>query len=249
MTDGRRITRSIRDIAMGISEAQEFARNQKLMTLDQFTEFFGDMANPESEYSGLMKTCQEFEIDTAMRLSHFLGQVAQESGGLKFRVESLNYRWDKLGDIFSFYRRHPELAKAHGRSTDGSKKADQEAIANHVYADENRSAGYKLGNGGPDTGDGWRFRGAGYVQLTGRTNYQGFTDGTGIDIMEGHEAIMDSPSLRWMTAGFFWDNNNINDKADANDYLGVTKRVNGAAAHAADEREAHTKRAQHILGI
>ena len=102
------------------------------------------------------------QLNSPERLAHFFGQVLQEVGQRIRLVESLDYRADRLGSIFSYFRRNPDEALLYGRTAD--HPADQEAIANRAYADRN-------GNGNVESGDGWRFRGRGLKQVTSRANY------------------------------------------------------------------------------
>lgn len=115
---------------------------------------------------GINLNIEDGKLDTEERITHFFGQVRQEVGpDMSFR-ESLLYSADALfGSTFSYYRGNRERSDRDARN--------EEAIANNAYDDKNRSAGYKLGNTQP--GDGWRYRGRGLKQLTGRTNYRNFT--------------------------------------------------------------------------
>lgn len=125
---------------------------------------------PDADTDRLAQIAREIDLqivtarlDSPDRLTHFFGQVLQEVGqGLRL-VESLDYRADRLAPIFSYFRRNPEDALLYGRTDD--QPADQEAIANRAYADRN-------GNGDIESGDGWRYRGRGLKQVTGRANYR-----------------------------------------------------------------------------
>ena len=150
-------------------------------------------------------------LDSPNRLAHFFGQVQQEVGlGLSL-VESLDYRADRLGSIFRYFRRNPDEALLFGRTTD--HPADQEAIANRAYADRN-------GNGGVESGDGWRFRGRGLKQVTGRANYRAFTEdhaqlfGEWIDF-EAEPELLGTPRFAARSALWFWRANDLFTFADA----------------------------------
>lgn len=150
-------------------------------------------------------------LDSPNRLAHFFGQVQQEVGlGLSL-VESLDYRADRLGSIFRYFRRNPDEALMFGRTTD--HPADQEAIANRAYADRN-------GNGGVESGDGWRFRGRGLKQVTGRANYRAFTEdhaqlfGEWIDF-EAEPELLGTPRFAARSALWFWRANDLFTLADA----------------------------------
>ncbi|MGB7270402.1 MAG: phage minor head protein [Albidovulum sp.] len=129
---------------------------------------------PDADTDRLAQIAREIDLqivtarlDSPDRLIHFYGQVLQEVGqGLRL-VESLDHRADRLAPIFSYFRRNPEDALLYGRTAD--QAADQEAIANRAYADRN-------GNSDIESGDGWRYRGRGLKQVTGRANCRAFTE-------------------------------------------------------------------------
>ncbi len=125
---------------------------------------------------------KKYKLDTILRRAHFFAQAREEAGSaLKANSESLNYQVAGLS-IFGYYKKNPTDAKKHGRidNPKSTKKhplppiqaADQEAIGNHAYGNRTGS-----GNGGPETGDGWKYRGRGIFQLTFKTNYKAFDDG------------------------------------------------------------------------
>ena len=104
-----------------------------------------------------------FGINTEVELNFFLAQIVEETGGsLVPKRENLNYSCNALKKLFGYYKKNHRAADRDGRCN--GHKANQRNIANHAYAN-------RIGNGGPETGDGWRFRGGGYIQLTGRGNY------------------------------------------------------------------------------
>jgi predicted chitinase len=115
----------------------------------------------------LSRNLERGSIDTELRLAHFMAQIRHETGPDLHLEENLNYSAEALKKVFAYYRRNPVQADLHGRKDDQS--ADQEAIANHAYAN-------RIGNGGANSGDGWRYRGRGMIQLTGRDNYAVFTN-------------------------------------------------------------------------
>jgi putative chitinase len=127
------------------------------------------------------------------------------------RVESLDYRADRLGSIFSYFRRNPDEALLYGRTAD--HPADQEASAIRAYADRN-------GNGKVESGDGWRFRGPGPKQVTGRANYRAFAEehtrmfGEQIDF-EAEPDSLGTPRYAVRSALWFWQTNDLFSLADA----------------------------------
>jgi putative chitinase len=116
-----------------------------------------------------------YGLDTPQRQAHFFAQVRQESGpGLQSAVESLNYSPQALVKTFGYYKRHPDEAMVDGYDKDPAtgrirRRANEKAVANKAYASRN-------GNGDVASGDGWRFRGRGFIQVTGRSNYAAVSD-------------------------------------------------------------------------
>lgn len=173
---------------------------------------------PDADTDRLAQIAREIDLqivtaplDSPDRLSHFFGQVLQEVGqGLRL-VESLDYRADRLAAIFSYFRRNPEDALLYGRTVD--QPADQEEIANRAYANRN-------GNGDIESGDGWRYRGRGLKQVTGRANYRAFTEdhaqlfGELIDFEEEPE-LLGTPRYAARSALWFWRANDLFVLADA----------------------------------
>ncbi|WP_170607397.1 phage minor head protein [Ruegeria arenilitoris] len=159
-------------------------------------------------------------LNSPERLAHFFGQVRQEVGPSIRLEENLNYRATALPQIFSYFRRNRAEAQLFGRTSD--HPADQEAIANRVYAN-------RIGNGGVASGDGWRFRGRGLKQLTGRANYRAFTRGhealfgEAIDF-EQNPDLLSEPKYAVRSAIFFWVDNNLHTVADR----GITRSATDA---------------------
>jgi len=145
------------------------------------------------------------------RLSGFLAQIIHESGGFNFVIENLNYSKDGLRKIFPKYFPTDELAIQYARQP--------ERIANRVYAN-------RMGNGPEQSGDGWKFRGRGLIQLTGKNNYSRLANDLGISIDET-VIYLETPSGAASSAGWFWDNNNLNQYCDSGDFTTLTKRING----------------------
>ena len=161
-------------------------------------------------YAQLIAAMAEFNINTRARQASFLSQVGQESGQLAYVVENLNYGAPGLLANFP----------AHFSAADAADYARQpERIANRAYA--NRG-----GNGDEASGDGWRYRGAGLIQLTMKTNQSNCAAHFGID----EEAIGDwlrTPEGACRSAGWFWATHGLNALADVGDQVAVTRRVNG----------------------
>jgi len=166
---------------------------------------------------------EKFGIDGPLRLSHFLSQCAHESGNFKFVKENLNYSADGLRKIFPKYFPTLEAAEKYARQP--------EKIANKVY-------GNRMGNGDEASGDGFKFRGRGYIQLTGKDNYAAFDKFVDDDIMANPDLVATKYPLT--SAAFFFHKNNlwdVCDKGHSHDVVvAVTKRVNGGT-HGLDDRK------------
>jgi putative chitinase len=164
------------------------------------------------------------------RLAGFLAQVAHESGGFVAVKENLNYSAKGLMGIFKKYFPDEATAKAYERQP--------EKIANKVYAN-------RMNNGDEASGDGYRFCGRGLIQLTGRANYTKFAADLGMSI-EDTVAYLETPNGAVASAGWFWDNNNLNQYCDANDFVTLTKRINGGTI-GIEDRKHHFDIAMHYL--
>ena len=157
---------------------------------------------------------EKFNMTNPLRLAHFLAQAAHESGNFKFLKENLNYSADSLLKVFPKYFKDKATADKYARKP--------EMIANRVYAS-------RMGNGDEASGDGFKFRGRGYIQLTGKDNYRAFSNFIGEDCVANPDLVSDKYPL--VSASWFFDKNNlwtICDKGATDDVvLAVTKRVNG----------------------
>jgi putative chitinase len=168
---------------------------------------------PESVMKELPDAISKFNINSNLRLAHFLSQCAHESGNFKAVSENLNYSKDGLMKIFPKY--FPgNLAESYARNP--------EKIASRVY-------GSRMGNGDETTKEGFKFRGRGFIQLTGKVNYEKFTKFIGEDCTSNPDLVATKYPLS--SAAFFFDSNKlwtICDKGATDDVVTqVTKRVNG----------------------
>lgn len=168
------------------------------------------------KYKTLLKNA---EITTVLRLAHFFGQMKAESN-LKPISENLNYSSGALIKLFGRHRITTEQAEEYGRK--GGQKANQEMLANILYGGE---WGRKnLGN--IKEGDGWKYRGRGFKQITGRANYQELSNDTGIDYINNPDLLLNEADAM-ISALWFWTSRNLNDLADKDNVRGVTKKING----------------------
>ena len=179
-----------------------------------------------------LNTVAEYYEMTAnpARLAGFLAQIAHESGGFMAIKENLNYSAKGLRNTFGKYFPTDELAKQYERQP--------AKIANRVYAN-------RMNNGPEESGDGYRFCGRGLIQLTGRHNYTKLAEDLGISIDETI-AYLETPNGAVSSAGWFWDNNQLNKYCDANDFITLTKRINGGVIGLAD-RQHHYDEAMSYL--
>lgn len=186
---------------------------------------------PDSVIAQIPDTATKFGITTNLRLAHFLAQCGHESGGFKTVSENLNYRLDPLVSVFKhdFDTNRDKVISVNEKAKAASLIGHPDKIANFVYANQN-------GNGNEASGDGWKFRGRGYIQLTGRENYKNFTKFIGEDCVTTPDLVATKYPLS--SAGFFFKSNNlwsICDKgADKATITAVTKRVNGGTNGLAD---------------
>ena len=192
-----------------------------MITLELLQGMFPKTKNSvlESYVDPLNEVCDKFEINTSERLAMFLAQIGHESGGLSVVQENLNYRAERLAVVFPKYFKGIDTSDyAH----------NPEKIANRVYAN-------RMGNGDEESGDGYKFRGRGLIQLTGHNNYASFASDMGMDIDEAVE-YLSTPEGAAMSAGWYWNKTSLNQWADSSDVLTVTKKINGGTIGLA-ERE------------
>jgi putative chitinase len=185
-------------------------------------------------YEALSAILPEYEINTPQRVAAFIAQCAHESGGFKALKENLNYKAATLRKIFPKYFPTDELAAKYAAMPN-----KQEAIANLVYAN-------RMGNGGPETGDGYRYCGRGLIQLTGKENYSWFAASLEMPVEEVPEYLGTFEGAV-QSACWFWETNNLNQWADKGDILTLTKRINGGTI-GLEDRIKHYNHAVHVLG-
>lgn len=181
---------------------------------------------PDAVIAQIPGCAATFQINTSLRLAHFLAQCGHESGGFKFTSENLNYSADGLKKVFGKY--FPgDLANSYARQP--------QKIASRVYAD-------RMGNGNEASGDGWKYRGRGYIQLTGKANYTAFHGSVPEDILEQPDLVATKYPL--LSAAWFWNSRSLNALADqgaGNDAVqAITKKVNGGVL-GLDDRIKHFK--------
>ena len=171
--------------------------------------------------------CKEFGIDTELRIAAFLSQCAHETGGFKVLQENLNYSSDGMAAIwpsrFAVLGADGKPVKVNGKNQPNkfalALHRKPEAIANVAYAN-------RMGNGPVESGDGWKHRGMGLKQLTGKDNHRRCGQALGIDLVANPELLL-QPDTAARSAGWFWSTNKLSPFADRGDVEGLTRKVNG----------------------
>lgn len=153
----------------------------------------------------------EFEINNELRMAHFFSQCAHESMDFTTFVENLNYSADRLILVFPKYFKNLDVAKLYHRNP--------EKIADLIYAN-------RMGNGSVESGDGWKYRGRGIIQLTGKHNYQQLDLLIRKNVVNNPDYVATNEGAI-ISAAWFWKMNNLNTLADNDDCLSVTKKING----------------------
>ena len=188
---------------------------------------------PDAVIAQIPDTAAKFGINTPLRLAHFLAQCGHESGGFRAVQENLNYSAKGLNGIFRKYFPTEASAAAYARNP--------QKIASKVY-------GGRMGNGPESTGEGFKFRGRGYIQLTGKDNYRAFGSAIGEDMTANPDKVATHYPL--LSAAWFFSKNGLHRMADegATDAVvtKITKRVNGGTIGLAD-RIKHFKEYYHLL--
>jgi len=186
----------------------------------------------EEWYEAMLEILPLWDINTIPRVAGFIAQCGHESGGFRVVSENLNYSAKALNTIF------PKYFKRAGRDANEYHR-QPEKIANVIYAN-------RMDNGDSESGDGWRFRGGGILQLTGRYNYTKFGEAVdmspedAVDYVRTKKGALDS-------ACWFWDTNGLNRYCDDQDIVGATKRINGGTI-GLDDRKKHYIHALDVLG-
>lgn len=189
----------------------------------------------------LNETFERFGINTVQRQAAFIGQCGHESGNFRTLQENLNYKTTALRALFGKHRITDEQCEALGRNDAISQKADQNAIADVIYGGD---FGRKnLGN--TEEGDGSKFKGRGFIQLTGRALYTKAGEALGEDFANNPD-LVSTPRYAMLTAGWFWSTKGCNELADSGDWAALTKRINGGTI-GLEDRIKHINEAVAVL--
>ena len=196
------------------------------INLQKFKEVFPNCKSPDTLVNLFDNILNQSGINTKERVCMFLAQCGHESGGFTLTVENLNY--GAKGILGTF----PKYFKTLSEATSYERKPEK--IANKVYAN-------RMGNGPESSGDGWKYRGRGFIQLTGKSNYEAFSKDMDVDVISNPDLVKDDLSIAIKSAVWFWNKNNLNSYADKKDIIGATKRINGGT-HGLPDREAKYKK-------
>jgi putative chitinase len=178
----------------------------------------------------LNETFAKFGINSVRQQAAFIGECGHECGNFRILEENLNYRAATLMKLWS--KRFPSLEIANQYAGNPKK------IANNVYAS-------RMGNRDESSGDGYRFRGRGCIQLTGHANYFHAGQALGVDFVMQPDLVA-TPKYAALTAGWFWSTHGCNPLADNADWTGLTKKINGGTI-GLEERKRHIELAISVL--
>ena len=192
------------------------------LTKQQLKELLPKNPYIDQWHHALSQLLPDYEINTPQRIAAFIAQCAHESGNFIFLSENLNYKAESLMKIFSKYFKDIGTAKQYEKNP--------QKIANKIYAD-------RMGNGNEASGDGYKYRGRGAIQLTGHDNYKSFADSIGQSIDET-VAYTETLAGAIESACWFWNKNKLNQYADSADLVTLTKRINGGTI-GLDDRVKH----------
>ena len=205
-----------------------------MITSEQFAHLFPLAQDPNSWAESMNNVFPNYEITTPQRVAAFIAQCGHESGGWTTFEENLNYSAQGLQSIFKKYFSSIDVANAYARKP--------EKIANRVY-------GSRMGNGPEESGDGWKYRGRGPIQLTGSANYKAFAQ----EMFDDWQNLYDNPDwvtsdrdFALMSAIWFWNKNKLNVQADSGDIKLMTKKINGGYI-GLEDRIKHYNEAIHLL--
>jgi putative chitinase len=215
------------------SRKEEAAPVAVSLTEKQFSTLF-PKANPMIR-APLNRVMARYKIDSPVRAAAFLAQIGHESAGLTLVVENLNYSAEGLAATWpSRYRGTSGAPNALAQNL--ARKP--EAIANNTYAN-------RIGNGDEASGGGWKFRGRGFMQTTGRANYAKLGAAVGTNFTAVPE-LLEQPEYAAVSAAFFWHSNGLNELADAGEFDQITRKINGGT-HGTADRRARWEKAKQVL--
>jgi putative chitinase len=188
-----------------------------------------DIGHAEALIGPMNMAIEKADLSTPARIAAFIAQCGHESDSFRFMEENLNYKAESL------CRTWP----SHFNAENASEYAHQpQKIANRAYAN-------RMQNGSEESGDGWNYRGRGWLQTTGRAGYEQLLDATQIDFISNPDAVA-TPEGAAISAAVFWEKHNLNHHVDNNDFVGLTKAINGGTI-GLEERMARYEHAMTVL--
>lgn len=182
------------------------------------------------------ETFERFGIVTPAQQASWIGQCGHECGNFRILEENLNYR---AATLLKLFPKTPKRQWGFTPEEAAAYEKQPQRIANRIY-------GNRMGNRDEASGDGWRFRGSGFLQLTGMSNFHHAGQALGADFIMQPELVR-TPKYAAMTAGWFWQTHKLNQYADSGDILTMTKRINGGTI-GLEDRKKHIEHALHVLG-
>jgi putative chitinase len=182
------------------------------------------------------ETFERFGILTPLQQASWIGQCGHECGNFKIMEENLNYR---AATLLKLFPRTPKRAWGFTPEEAAAYEKQPRKIANRIY-------GNRMGNRDEASGDGFRFRGSGFLQLTGHSNFYHAGKALGEDFVMQPELVR-TPKYASQTAGWFWQTHKLNQIADGRDFVTMTKRINGGTI-GLDDRIKHINQALAVLG-
>ena len=186
-------------------------------------------------YPHIAASLSAFQISTPLRQAHFLAQTGHESAGFLKVEEGLNYSENALTAMFG-KRITAEQARAYGRNA--MHPANQKMIASIIYANRN-------GNGDINSGDGYRYRGRGLIQITGKANYEALVKQLGADVVANPDLLL-GYRFAAMSAAAWWKNHGLDELADSDDVNRITRVINGGT-NGLDDRKSRLSKSKGIL--
>jgi len=200
-----------------------------VLTVDQLQECLPNARRERLEFfvDGINETFEQFEIDTPQRMAMFLAQTAHESANFSAVEENLNY--SAKGLLGTWPKRFRGVENQYARKP--------QQIANRAYCD-------RMGNGSESSGDGWKYRGRGLIQLTGQDNYRTCGDALNLNLLDDPDMASKNPAAV-LSAGWFWTTRRLNEISDSGDVAKATKVINGGSNGLLDRQSKY----QHIINV
>lgn len=181
------------------------------------------------------ETFQRFGILTPAQQASWIGQCGHECGNFRILEENLNY---KAPTLLKLFPKTPKRQWGFTPEEAAAYEKQPQKIANRIYSN-------RMGNRDEASGDGWRFRGSGFLQLTGHANFYHAGQALGVDFVMQPELVR-TPMYAAQTAGWFWQTHKLNQYADSGDFVTMTKRINGGTI-GLEDRIKHINHALHVL--